>query len=263
MEREGERYIWSLIEDISERKRLERDVEQERMKAIQASKLATLGEMAAGIAHEINNPLTIIEGYAAMLPDLLREGDPGPIGQATDAIADATHRATRIVQGLRKFARESDHERSMDLPIRSVVEEALGLCRTRIRNHGVALRVEADGDARVHCNDIELTQVLINLLNNAFHAALQGHEKRITVECGRVGDWVELRVRDSGPGVPDAARDEIFQPFFTTKKAGDGTGLGLSISRGIVERLGGSLTLDPEAPETCFVLRLPAVRDPG
>jgi PAS domain S-box-containing protein len=259
MDREGERYIWSLIEDTSERKRLERDVERERMKAIQASKLATLGEMAAGIAHEINNPLTIIEGFATMLPELLCEGDEVRAEEAVRAIVEATRRAAQIVQGLRKFARESDHESMADVPIRTLVEEALGLCRTRIRNHGVELRVDSATQARVHCNDIELTQVLINLLNNAFDAALEGREKWIAVESRSVGDAVEVRVRDSGPGVPPEIRDEIFRPFFTTKTPGRGTGLGLSISRGIVQRLGGSLSLDLDAPETCLVLRLPAV----
>jgi len=257
LDREGERYIWSLIEDISERKRLERDVERERLKAIQASKLATLGEMAAGIAHEINNPLAIIHGFAELLPDLVRDGDDARAREAARAIADATGRATQIVYGLRKFAREPDPSGVSEVPIRSVVEDAVGLCRARMVNHGVELSVACDTEARVSCSDVELAQVLINLLNNAFHAAIQEPDPWIAVEVSADDGTVEVRVRDSGPGLAPGIRDLAFQPFFTTKPPGQGTGLGLSISRGITEGLGGALLLDESAPSTCFVVRLP------
>jgi len=265
IEREGERYIWSLIEDLRERRRLERDVEHERMKAIQASKLATLGEMAAGVAHEINNPLAIIDGFANLLPDLLADGDEARVKEATAAIGDATRRAARIVDRMRRFARQADGEGASEVPIAAVIDEAVGLCRTRIRNHGVELRVAAAGEAadvgpRVRANEVELAQVLINLINNAFHAALQGRESWIAMESRVADGAVEVRVRDSGPGVPHELRERVFEPFFTTKKPGEGTGLGLSISRDIVERLGGALVLEAaEGGGTCFVLRLPVV----
>jgi len=259
VEREGERYIWSLIEDLTEHRKLERTAERERMKAIHASKLATLGEMAAGMAHELNNPLTIIDGYAGMLEELARAGDQERLEQAVASIRDATRRATRIVSGLRKFAREDDGERTRDVLLRDLVEDALQLCRTRIQNHGVALRASVETAVHVRCHDVDITQVLINLLNNGFHAALQGREAWVAIEARHDGRFAEVRVRDSGPGIPAEDRERIFQPFFTTKKAGEGTGLGLSISRSIVERLGGSLALDAEAPETCFVVRLPVV----
>ncbi|MGH0036335.1 MAG: PAS domain S-box protein [Myxococcota bacterium] len=262
MEREGERYIWSLIEDTSERKRLEQSVEEERMKAIQASKLATLGEMAAGIAHEINNPLAIIDGYAGLLPDLVGAGDSARLDESVRAIADATRRATQIVYGLRKFARVSDSESTAEVPIEAAIEQALDLCGERIRKEGAELRLAATLEGCVSCNETELTQVLVNLLNNALHAVGTASEKWIAVEARVLGEVVEICVRDSGHGVDPEHRETIFEPFFTTKKPGQGTGLGLSISRGIVERFGGSLELDPDSQETCFRLRLPALPEP-
>jgi len=262
VEREGQRYIWSLIEDITERKRLEEDVERERLKSIQASKLATLGEMAAGIAHEVNNPLAVIDGFAGVLSELFRKGDEVRFQEAVDAIVDATARATRIVAGLRKFAREGDGDELAVVPAVQLLHEALRLCRTRMRNLGVEVRLDVATDAQVRCHEIELTQVLINLLNNALHAARQGSERWIALEASDEGDALEIRVRDSGPGIPAECDERIFEPFFTTKAPGEGTGLGLSISRGIVERLGGSLTLDRGAAGTCFRLHLPRAGSP-
>lgn len=257
--REGVEYIWSLIEDLTAQRELEGRLEQERLKAIQASKLAVLGEMAASIAHEINNPLAIVDAYAFALRDAIAKGDRAFANEALTAMRVAVARAGKIVHGLRKFARTSDGETEA-VRIADLVDEALALCRARIQTHGVALDVEVATTAEVRGAPIELSQVLVNLLANAFDASQVAPSKWIRVRAVDVADagTVELSVEDSGAGVPAAIADSIFQPFFTTKEVGIGTGLGLSISRSIVERHGGTLTLDRAAPHTRFVVVLPA-----
>jgi len=262
IERESETLIWSLIEDMTEQRALEREVEEERLKAIQASKLAMLGEMAAGIAHEINNPLSIIELFAYTLQGALDGGDAATAREAIAGIRAAASRAGKIVQGLSRFSRESQREPRADVEIDAIVTEAIGLCRARLAGDAIALTVDVSTRARVEGHAIELTQVLVNLLNNARDAARGAEPGWIRITAHDVADapLVEIAVEDSGPPLPADARDRIFRPFFTTKKVGEGTGLGLSISRSIVERHGGTLDLDAAAPCTRFALRLPVVR---
>ena len=261
IEREAETLIWSLIEDMTEQRALERKVEEERLKAIQASKLAMLGEMAAGIAHEINNPLGVIELFAYTLQGAIDRGDAAGTREAIAGIRAAASRAGAIVQGLSRFSRESQGEARADVVVAAVVADAVGLCRARIAGDAIALTVDVTTTARVEGHAIELTQVLVNLLNNARDAARAVEPAWIRLTAHDVADAreVEIAVEDAGPPLPADAADRIFRPFFTTKKIGEGTGLGLSISRSIVERHRGTLTLDATAACTRFVLRLPVV----
>jgi PAS domain S-box-containing protein len=257
IEKDGENYIWSLIEDITQRKLLEAEFEQERLKSIQASKLAMLGEMAAGIAHEINNPLAIIGGYLQLLsqgpqPDALLE-------EALQKMSEGTARAARIVRGLRKFARDDACGQLERLPMSSVIEDTLDLYSERLRNRGVELRLDLDCQDQVLCQPHQLSQVLLNLMNNAFQA-VEGREDRwIALSVSSHDEGVALRVSDSGPGIPDELRERVFQPFFSTKPVGKGTGLGLSISRGLVEEFGGQLRIESGASPTTLVVELPKV----
>ncbi len=262
IEREGETFIWSLIEDMTEQRALEQGLDEERLKAIQSSKLATLGEMAAGFAHEINNPLGVIDLYAHSLREAIDGADQAHIDEAIGGIRAAAARAAHIVRGLGRFSRQTGGEPSSVLSMKSVVEDAIGLCRGRIASGGVALEVDTATPVEVRGHAIELSQVLVNLLNNAHDAAARADSSwvRISIEDTPGEADVAVSVEDSaGPILEDVA-DQLFRPFFTTKKAGEGTGLGLSISRSIVERHGGTLALDRASPHTRFVMRLPKVR---
>lgn len=260
VEREGQTYIWSLIEDLTAQRALEADLEDERLKAIQASKLATVGEMAAGIAHELNNPLGIIDAYAFALEDARSRGDDSKADEALEAIRDAAARAGKIVHGLRKFTRQSRNDAPEDVDVASLVDEAVSLTSSRFRNHGVELAVEVSTKARVRGHSIELGQVLINLLNNAVDAVRSEGTRWVRVTAADApGDQVRITVEDSGPGIAPELTSDVFRAFFTTKKVGEGTGLGLSISRSIIERHGGTLTYDAGAPHTRFVLGLPRI----
>ncbi len=256
--RDGEDYIWSLIEDLSTQRELERRIEEERAKAVQAAKLAAMGEMAASFAHEINNPLGIIDGYAYLLADAIEEGDRAVIDEGLSAIREAVQRAAKIVQGLRKISRRTDDQPDEKVSLGTIVAESINLCKARILTHGVGLEVEVESDVTVLGNSIELSQVVINLLNNAFDAVRGCDQRwiRVKLRAGPEGA-AELSVQDSGPGVPAELQSKIFEPFVTTKPAGEGTGLGLSISKSILERHGGDLRLDAAAKHTRFIVSLP------
>lgn len=255
--REGVEYIWSLIEDLTAQRALEASLEEERLKAIQASKLAALGEMAASFAHEINNPLAIIDAFAFGLESAIARGDGAFIAEAVTAMRDAVARAGKIVHGLRRFARESRGEAITNIQIADVVHDALDLCRARMRTHGVHLDVEVTTAAQIEGHAIELSQVFVNLLNNAFDAASGSDAKWVRVRAADVDDRVEVAIEDSGPGVPPHLATDVFRPFFTTKAVGAGLGLGLGIGRNIVERHAGTLQLESSAPNTRFVVSLP------
>jgi C4-dicarboxylate-specific signal transduction histidine kinase len=255
----GETYIWSLIEDLTAQRALERDLEEERLKAIHASKLSTLGEMAASFAHEINNPLGIIDAYAFVLSDPSDQGDPAEVQEAVDAIRSAAARAGKIVLGLRKFARQSERDPAEPVRVSQLIAESLDLCRSRILTHGVGLILDVSTESSVLGRAIELEQVLVNLLNNGFDAARASERKSIRVMARDDGPSVVIAVEDSGPGVVEDLREKIFRPFFTTKVSGEGTGLGLSISRTIVETHGGTLTYEDDGRSHRFEIRLARV----
>lgn len=258
VEREGKPFIWSLIEDLAAQRALERDLESERLKAIQSSKLASVGEMAAGIAHELNNPLGIIDAYAFALEDARRRGDDAKAEEHVRSIRAAVTRAGRIVHGLRKFTRESMNDPPEEIDVTSLVDEAVSLSEPRLREHGVAIKLEVEPNVRVRGRSIELGQVLVNLVANAIDAVRGRADKWVRVAVTKdEGGVATIAVLDSGPGIPADLASDVFRAFFTTKKVGEGTGLGLSISRSIVEGHGGTLTYEPVEERARFVIRLP------
>jgi signal transduction histidine kinase len=216
-------------------------------------KLVTVGRLAAGVAHEVGNPLAAVIGYAELL--LADEPPDGARRDALERIRKETERIRSIIADLLDYAR----------PVTGTVEPvhlaesvaaAVSLLKPQARFRDVEVALELpDALPPVSASASRLLQVLLNLLLNAGDA-MDGRG-RVTLS-GRVdGAQVELRVVDSGPGVPADARHRIFDPFFTTKEPGRGTGLGLSISRTLVEAYGGTLTLAPSDTGAAFALRLP------
>jgi PAS domain S-box-containing protein len=257
VERDGERYIWSIIEDLSAQRELEQRVRDEQLRAIQASKLATIGEMAAGFAHEINNPLCVIDAYAFELGADASRDDPTFVPEAVDAIRASVARAAQIVAGLRKLSRTEHDTPVVPLDVTAHVIEALELCRPRLRTHGIDIETSLLASGRVAIRSVELVQVIINLLNNAFDAVRAHLKRQVRIESFDDGANVCVAVIDSGPPLTAEVRDRLFEPFFTTKPTDEGTGLGLGISRSIAVTAGGTLEYDAHAPMTRFVLTLP------
>ncbi len=248
--------------------RAQRAVIEHQQAMIASAKMSALGEMAGGIAHEINNPLAVIQSLSEQMVEILSPGTAGGSGaraidretlsQMATMVHGTSERIARIVTGLRSFSRDGSRDSFEPVRIRSVIDESLGLCSEKFRSRGVRVTVrDFPSELTLEGRGTQISQVLLNLLNNAFDAVEPLPGKQIWIEVGDLGEEVEIRVRDGGGGIPEDLRRRIFQPFFTTKEIGRGTGLGLSISLGIAQAHGGTLTLDERSENTCFVLRLP------
>lgn len=242
---------------------ISRDITSTRaaeMALLQASKMASLGEMAGGVAHEINNPLAIIQGRAFNLLQCLKR-DPTNIAKLQEfaqSIVTTTERIAKIVRGLRSFARDGDRDPTREESLGCLISDTLELCRERIRNHGIELRIAPIPETlKARCRATQVSQVIINLLNNSYDAVKDTRDSWISLSVTPAAKTIELRITDSGKGISPEVRLRLMEPFFTTKTAGTGSGLGLSISRRIAEEHGGRLYLDADAPNTSFVLVLP------
>lgn len=256
--------FWVQVkEDITEKRRTLNLIEEQRARAISTARLAALGEMSAGIAHEINNPLAIINGLASITKDRVLSGplDSLVIVKAMDKIEATVMRITKIIKALKSFAREGEGDPSKITLIQEILEDSLEFCKTRFKNNGIELEIVPFPESMsIECRAVQISQVLLNLLNNAFDAVQEYEQKWVRIEVKEEKDWIEISIVDSGTGIPESMRDKILQPFFTTKEPGKGTGLGLSISKGIVESHRGTLTIDAQSPNTSFVIRLPKVQ---
>lgn len=229
----------------------------------QVSRLATIGEMAAGVAHEINQPLTAITTYAQAASRLLDRSEPNltDIREALRQISAQAMRAGAIIHRLRNLARHTEGEQR-PADINRLVGELMELIETDARMHNVRLRFALAGNLpRVAVDGVQIQHVLLNLLRNSLEALAEvpAEGREILVRTSLTAEnEVELCVCDTGPGVSPATAERMFDPFFTTKKAG--TGLGLSISSTIIGAHNGTLSHAANAPGgACFFVRLPAV----
>jgi len=251
---------------LSLKRELERQVEErtrelaeERAKSLESSRLASLGEMAAGIAHEINNPLAIIRASAEQIEFRAKALGEAGILKATSRIITVADRVAKIVKGLRSYSRDGRGDPMAEFSVHQLVHDTAVFCQERFRNNGVELRIpEIDPALSLFGREVQVSQVLLNMLNNAFEALkLSGKTGWVAVEVRSFESAIEIHIVDSGPGVPKGLEWKIMQPFFTTKPVGTGTGLGLSISRSIMEAHNGQLTLDTNSVNTRFILRFP------
>ena len=235
-------------------------INEQRKQMVQSSKMSALGEMAAGIAHEINNPLAIIVGYTHIVRELIKrnEADKSEIIRNLNKIQETTDRISKIIQGLRIFSRNSTSDARKWVPLNGIVENTLEFCSQRFKNRGIDLILDPAPAVEIFCRDSQIIQVLLNLLNNAFDAVHQQADPpwmRISFSC--TSELLSIQITDSGPGIPTEVAEKIMQPFFTTKEVGRGTGLGLSISKGIIEEHGGFLRFNRQNPQTQFVIEFP------
>jgi signal transduction histidine kinase/ActR/RegA family two-component response regulator len=243
-----------VFEDQTDRRRL-----QEQL--IQSEKMSAIGQLIAGVAHDLNNPLASVVGFSDFLAEAADV--PASLREPLQVIRQEAERAATIVKNLLSFARSREGERIRQ-PIRAVLESTLGL----LRNQLMAQKVEATLDVEPGLPDVEVSvnqikQVFVNIINNACQAiASDAPSGRIWITAKRVRDHVVVSVTDSGPGMTEEIAAHAFEPFFTTKREGEGTGLGLSISQGIVREHGGRITLEtrPGSGAT-FTVELPVRPD--
>lgn len=261
------------------------DLRNTQMQLLHREKMASLGELTAGIAHEIQNPLNFVNNFSEInielleeLEEKMKEGISGATGelisnirQNSDKITFHGKRADSIVKGMLQHSRSKGDQKELS-DINSLVDESIRLgfhgMRAKEKDFNAVIETDFSGDLpeiSVIAQDIE--RVLLNLFTNAFYAMMQKkrnsgtqeYQPRLHVSTARAGAFVQIVVRDNGPGVPEGIRDKIFQPFFTTKPPGEGTGLGLSLSYDIITKIhGGDLKLQSrEGEHTEFVINLP------
>lgn len=256
----GEKAHVAVTNDVSDRVQAARTLDRQRDALAQAQRLAAVGEFAAGIAHEINNPIGIIKGLAGTLRHQLDLPDQDVSEFRDDllAIEETVDRVARLVQGLKIFARDGDLIVREHADLAETIHQTIELCTPKLKDAGVHISADLEGDLSMTTNPTQVGQVLMNLVSNASHAIADLEDKAITIKATSLPNQaVQIEVRDSGRLTDAHVIANMMTPFFTTNSAGDGTGLGLSISHGLVQALGGRLYFDPSRPNTTFVVELP------
>ncbi|TDN68355.1 sensor histidine kinase [Paraburkholderia sp. BL10I2N1] len=259
-----------LKKEVSERTRAEQELRAAHDELIQASKLAALGQMAAGITHELNQPLAALRSFSDNTRVFLERGDEASARENLEAIAALTERMGKITNQLKLFVGRA-RPRSARAPIARALRNVLALLQKRLQDvtvdlslfdaqtgHRETFDVSADHPALVaHCDELRLEQVLINLLGNALDVIVGTPSPRIAIDIEVSDATLLISVRDNGPGIADEVLPRLFEPFFTTKEMGQGLGLGLAISSSIARDCGGSLVAR-NAPEggAVFILTL-------
>lgn len=248
-----------IVTDITDVKKLESQRRDIEARMIESSRLTTLGEMAAGIAHEVNNPLSIIQGKAAQLRRKFESGHFDFIKDLEDfkKIESTVSRISKIIKGLRAFSRNAENDSFELIRVSQLLEETLHLCEERFKFSEIELRLKPFQDLTIECRSVQISQVLMNLLNNSFDAIQHLSDKWVEVSVTSDENSVSISIMDSGNGIEETVLKKLMQPFFTTKEVGKGTGLGLSISKGIIEAHQGQLTYDKDCPHTCFTVKIP------
>ena len=242
----------------------DREMNELNAQLIQQDKLAALGKMAAGIAHEINNPLAVIGEKAGWMEDLLAEEEfqqsenYKEFSASIAKIEEHVDRARKITHNMLGFARRME-PRLDDVEINRVLDQTIEILANHARINDIDIRTDFTEPLPVIASDqSQLQQVFMNLINNAIDAIGSDGTIDISTRLGKA--YIDIIIHDDGPGIPEAVQKKIFDPFFTTKHAGKGTGLGLSISYSIIEKMGGRITLESsEDKGTTFLVSLPIV----
>jgi len=260
---------------IRRMERMDQEKDQLGEQLIRAGRLAEIGEMASGFAHEINNPLQIIKSEYALIEmifaDLKEKGeikeseDLAELEDSIDQIKLQVDRCADITQAILQFGRKGEPV-AKDIDLRSFIPEVAGMVANKAGVHGIAIEQEISGQvSNLHGDPRHLQQVLVNLLNNAIDAVIARHGSSgglIRIESGPAGSGhVEIKIRDNGSGMSSENLKKVFTPFFTTKPVGKGTGLGLSVCYGIIDKMGGSMAVaSQENVGTTFTIRLPSAK---
>ncbi|MCB9091614.1 MAG: PAS domain S-box protein [Halobacteriovoraceae bacterium] len=254
------------MKDITEDKKFMQELEVQKANVLYTGQMASLGEMASNIAHEINNPLTIINGSAALMGKIL-ENHPEDIKNPVlfkkiDDIKSTTTRITKIINSLKNLSRGRQGEELETCTINEVIEDVLSLCKEKMRLNNITFTFQPNGfeNQEIDCYRIQLSQVFMNLILNSIDAVVGTKDMSrhwIKLEINKIGNQMEFLLSDGGPGIPKEYITNVFTPFFTTKPLGKGTGLGLSLSKTIIEEHRGNLRILEDSPNTTFKITIP------
>jgi C4-dicarboxylate-specific signal transduction histidine kinase len=254
-----------LRETTQEMERREHELRDKQEQLVQAGKLATLGELTTGVAHELNNPLNNIGLYVGNVIDRIRLGadDAEPLVSDLEKAMDQVRKATEIISHLRTFGRAA-RVSIEQVDVDDVIERSLLLVHEQLRLRGIEVELELCPDELlVLANPIQLEQVFINLLTNARDALEESRRRVIRIASAREDQLILIAFSDTGPGIPQDIQQRIFDPFFTTKEVGAGTGLGLSITYSILKEYGGDITVSSKRGKgATFKIELPFAAEP-
>jgi C4-dicarboxylate-specific signal transduction histidine kinase len=252
--------VMGLTTDMTKHMVLEQYLDEERHKLLVSQRLTSLAGIANGLAHEINNPLAIIAGYAEVINNFQCRGKltNEQLLHAMEKITEASQRCHRIIESIKTFARDGSKDPIEIIDLNDLVKGAVDLCSQRIVSGGIRLRVDSAGPAvTLEGRRLQLLQSLFNLLQNACDAAVQTSGPSVQIVCHENGERIRIDVIDNGPGVPDSIRNRVFEPFFTTKGETRNVGVGLSSTKGILEEHHGFVEFTSEAGQTRFSIDLP------
>lgn len=252
------------VSSVIARQRAEIQARHHAATLAQASKMATLGEISAGIAHEINNPLHTLTLTTTLLKRLSSSDRLSKeiLMEQLSRFETCIDRMAMIVSELKAFSRDSSNDIFQSTSLKGLIAETLDLCHSRLLGKDVSIFMqEIPEEWAAECRASQISQVILNLLNNAYDAVSELPDRWIKIELFERSSSFEIVITDSGSGIAPGTAEKIMSPFFTTKPPGKGTGLGLSISSNIMTDHGGSLVLDRTSPHTRFVLTLPRKQD--
>jgi len=258
--RGGQRLFTGFIRDVTERQRTEQRLQELQSELVHVSRLSELGEMAATLAHELNQPLTATTNYLRACQRLLDAGGPPDVARVRKAMAlaaEQTLRSGEIIRRLRDFVSRGEHEKRAESAAK-LIEEASALALVGAKERGVKVRLATDPGPQVFVDRVQIQQVLLNLIRNAMDAMQDAARRELAIRVTMVDGMAEFSVADTGPGLAPEVADRLFQPFVTTKR--HGMGVGLSICRTIVEAHGGRIWTEPNpGGGALFRFTVPAV----
>lgn len=240
-----------LQDHFRELQKLTRFISHQQEQLVMSARMSSLGEMANGVAHEINNPLSVIDHTVEKISRTHKLDM-----NSMHIIQKSIHRITNIIHGLRNYGRDGDKDPKEIINVKRMLHSTLELYASRAKEEGIVLILDSKENHSIEAIHTHVSQILMNLMQNAFHAIHHSEKKWISLKSFADRDDVVIEISDSGPGIDKSLRNVIFDPFFTTKESGEGTGLGLSVSKKLAEKNGGSLVLDTTSADTKFVLRL-------
>lgn len=248
------------FKDLKNLKDKEKIIEDQKTQMVETNKLASLGEMAAGIAHEINNPLTVIHSNNTIMKRMFESGKitQDKVDKINEKTKSQIKRITEIITSLRNLSRGMANEDLEEFSLNQMIEETVQLAKIRNKMGNITYKYEPI-EFDVFANRGQIVQVILNLINNAIDAIEEFDDPWIKIETISRGDLVDIFIEDSGSGISEENLAKIFQPMYTTKDVGKGTGLGLSLSKTFIEQNGGELTYDKSRDNTCFKVSVPKV----
>ncbi len=256
----GEAAHLAITNEITERIKAEKELLEKDQELEEAKRLSVIGEFAAGIAHEVNNPLAIIHSRSQLLElqfDQLEIKDEKKIESIRNSLATIKQtviHTTDLIKNLKTFSSKADFKNLELIPLEEVINTALKISQNRCSNAGIDITLEIDSNIKVVCSNAGLSQVILNLIINAIDA-LEGIEERwIRIKTNVSDKRLQIIITDSGNGIPDEVVKKIMHPFFSTKEPGKGTGLGLSISLKSIEKMNGDFYYNPNSDNTEFII---------